>query len=687
MSLPSPARSLSTSSYGLRSPAGSISSSVASRSGSMDLVESHQQRKDQILPTQCYICESKFGGDCHSVLQLCDCRVAPCQQCAVNRMVLNEGLHLDCLICGSKVESGSNVGVIKNVTKVKDQEERLLERGFRFFKLPVPTNIQGTTASVSQYYPLLARYGRISELATHLSEFLRSSFSSSVSMDDEDAPDAIEAAQKERRKLNVHYLKLQLSRVEYLRAGPLSDVSSPSHPPLSSPSGGIRRLRSTSTDLGDVETPGNLTFPIEETALPLGPLSYLSLTRNVFLERLLSSPSSSGGSGGGGKDCREINANCYSCQFPVAPGESIVFTCNCEMVSCRNCALRSFSLNKNTYRKGIACPCCHKNSLVSFANLEKAKEEEGSLIEMLIRAVPSSSKEGHKYSSKSIGDLRKLLEHLYVSGMVSFPAGESKETIHSSIHEMSFHQLELTLARLYVVIERKKSRHERIIKKERKAATRKALKEATATKGDAEDEATKKAAASKKAKKTEDVLAALDFDRLLYADKEEEKYFHEADNEIDRGFELPLGPLRLLQFNPNSYIELYLANTATTSGEDDFEDPHEREIADLVKMHRFNPFKPKFNTRCPKCRINPQNLDYVRIHLKTCHEINRKDETEKFMKLVALDPVPFDYSGYDKHVKMPFPSNVTGGMASHPPQPPHINDLSFGRINFATMQN
>jgi len=217
---------------------------------------------------------------------------------------------------------------------------------------------------------------------------------------------------------------------------------------------------------------------------------------------------------------------------------------------------------------------------------------------------------------------------------------------------MSFHQVQLELCRIYVHLERKKTKHEKIIKKEKRSLTKKSSKD-----DEKEAEFNEDDMKGKKGKKKGEKEADLLIDQVLtYENKEDELYFYES-SERDKGFDLPIGPLRLLRFRFNPYVELYLANTNSMTDSLDF---HEKSIAELVKRHRFNPFKPKFNTMCPRCTINPQSQDYVRKHLKTIHSINRKDETDKIMKTVTLQAV---------EVQMPFPP-IGDRMEMKPPAAP-----------------
>lgn len=571
----------------------------------MSVVEASSE---DVLPAQCYVCQSRFSANVHTVLQLCDCKVAICQQCAINRMVLTEDFTLDCLICGYKVDSSANTGIIRNVSRVKELVDKYLERSFRFFKLPIPPKADPT---VSQYYPLLVKFTRIPELAPFLSEFLQAPPS------DSDSNQTVQ-----RRKLNASYMKLQLARAEQMRGGELPELAT--------------------------EPAGNISIVEKAGELSLGPLRYLQLTRNIYLERLLSL----GGSDCCGNERREIDTTCITCHSNILPGESIQFSCSCEMLLCRGCAVRSFAASKNTYRKGIACPLCTRNSMISFGNVEKAKEEEQSIVYMLTRQFSTG---GVTYSSKSVIDLRKLLEHLYNSGAA--PMRKTKDEIHG----MSFHQVELELSRIYVIMERKKTRHDRLIKKEKKPVVKKTKEEGKEAEFSIADMKGKKGGGVNKKKKDADA-GDIEVDQVVtYDNSADEQYLFQA-SERDRGYDLPVGPLRLLRFRVNPFIEMYLAYTSSEDAPTDGKGA-------LLYMQRFNQFKPRFNTVCPKCTINPQNMGCVRAHLKTCHDVTRKDEIEKFLKQVNVQPVAVETYPY------PYPQSKTMSADANPPAAPFGRDL------------
>jgi fluoride ion exporter CrcB/FEX/transcription elongation factor Elf1 len=154
---------LSTRSTPMRSPSSTISSFSSFYSVSPNV-------KTDILPTHCYVCTSSASHHA-PVLQLCDCRVAMCESCAVERVCCTDEFTLDCSICGNKVAPSAN-GIIRNVDKVKDSIDGYLERSFRHFKLPVPA--KGST-SFYAFQPLIAKFNKIENLAPFVREYYVSS--------------------------------------------------------------------------------------------------------------------------------------------------------------------------------------------------------------------------------------------------------------------------------------------------------------------------------------------------------------------------------------------------------------------------------------------------------------------------------------------------------------------------------
>jgi hypothetical protein len=612
---------LSTRSTPMRSPSSTISSFSSFYSVSPNV-------KTDILPTHCYVCTSSASHHA-PVLQLCDCRVAMCESCAVERVCCTDEFTLDCSICGNKVAPSAN-GIIRNVDKVKDSIDGYLERSFRHFKLPVPA--KGST-SFYAFQPLIAKFNKIENLAPFVREYyVSSSTALEYGESGEEAVD-VDASVVARKKHSANMMKLKLARVEYLRDGELMSKL------------GVKT---------EIKAVGNITVPTadEEHFLPLGPLKYLRLTKDIFLEKLLlfSDPM---------KDSKEvINPCCVTCHDNIHEGESLLFSCDCDMLMCRCCAIKQFLSSKNTYRKGLSCPCCHVISMISFDNVEKAKEEELSIIETIVKQYSTAEK---KYSSKSIGDLRKLLQQC--SSSISFPSFIKDKLSSEAIHSLSFNQVQLELVRIYVYLERKKPKHGKIIMKSiDKKVSKKNKKEEDAYFDEEEMKSGKKA--KKKKDDKDEMNEVVDPEEVkYYENKEDERYFFE-DSEKDKGFDLPVGPLRLLHFKTNPYVELFLSHIYLSSSsmglgsfsekeeeaygreEDKIEEGEEQRLFlddkhfwDFNDHHRFDQFKPKHNTPCCKCSINPQNMDYIQMHLRTEHSITRRDEIEKFMKQIQITPV------------------------------------------------
>jgi hypothetical protein len=544
---------------------------------------------------------------------------------------------LDCSICGNKVAPSAN-GIIRNVEKVKDSIDGYLERAFKFFKLPVAA--RGST-SFYAFQPLIAKFNKIDNLAPFVREYYASPSSGEGEEDGETSVIV-------RKKQSVTALKSKLARIECLRAGELGKSEIP-----------IALGNTSLPDTAEVET-GSKGY-----ALPAGALMHLHLTKDVFLNKLLFLSDTM-------KDVKEvINPYCITCHDIIHEGESIQFSCDCEMLLCRSCAIKQFLSSKNTYRKGLTCPCCHVTSMISFTNVERAKEEELSIIETLIRQYSTAEK---KYSSKSIGDLRKLLEYLCSfptpSLSLSLPSSIKDQLTSEVIHTLSFNQVQLELVRIYVYLERMKPKHGKIILKSIDKKVPKKNKKSGEEDAYFDEEEMKGGKKGKKKKGDKDeVEGGGDIEEVkYYENKEDESYFFE-NSERDKGFDLPIGPLRLLLFRKDPYVELYLAHThlpaASTSlrsfreEEENIEEGEGKQLFlddkhfwEFSDRHRFDQFKPKYNTPCCKCSINPQNMDYIQMHLRTEHSITRRDEIEKFMKQIQITPI---VGGEEK--KIPFLSS------------------------------
>ena len=481
---------------------------------------------EEILPTQCYICESRINSECRSVLQLCPCRVVICQRCVLYQMVDDENFAFQCLICGNKVDSNS--GVIRNVEKMKEAEDRYLRRAFNFFGIQMPPK---SSRARTKYSPLLQRFAACGlQIVT----------------------DNYHVKKEEGKKTSLPFLKLQLARMEDLRGGPLQDP--------------------------DLTLPKESSFPDEindqdgEVTLPLGPILYLQLSRNIFLERMLSPED-------------EIDIHCVACRSPVKQNQSVLFSCDCVMLLCRTCALQDIISSPNTYRKGVRCPTCRSSSVISFENLEAVKQEESSLIERAIEEF--SVEEGRNFSSRSPNDMKLLCENIWSKGRA--PKGFSTD-----FTGFNLTQTKLLLARLYCYIEQHRSSQEIRIEEgfdlplgplNHLQWKPNVFLELYIAHSQFEDE----------------IDALTDFDwsqfkfnpdiavQMLRFSKKEEK--------------LNVIPLSSLPVEDNS---------------------------------RFDRFRPQFNTRCPKCGCNPQNSDYVRKHLLNHHNLNLEAVEEEMKNITYI---------------------------------------------------
>jgi hypothetical protein len=591
----------------------------------------YQENGEEILPIQCYICETKISEKCRSVLQLWSCSVVACQSCAINRMAWNEEFALDCLICGSKVDTST--GIIRNLEKVKEAEEKYLERAFKYYKLPVPSK---NSRAMTKFQALKLKFAD-SGFKKYTNELHLSSSSSSK-------------GNTYRQKQDLSYIRLQLSRIEHIRGGSLADME------------GIEN--------------NDLTID-EEKNLPLGPLLYLQLSRNIFLERLITASSLNENNDSTAAIAEEeeiIDTTCVICQDRIKAGNTVLFSCDCLMLICYKCAINDLINSTTTYRRGVKCPCCRQYSLISFANIDECKNEEDRLLKLLI--ANHSDKDNH-YSFRSVTDLKRLLEFLWSNGFL--PSNWCCD-----IHSLSIHQVRLELSRLYIYLERKKLEETGI-------ETIKIGKKENERKDDEPSSPFTSSVSSNrklspppppppKRKETmkDDEDGVMRFsssnddedDNMIVIDEDEDPAVR-YEEEKDSDFPIPLGPLRFLKLKNNPYVELYLNHTTFEAEEDVFEkidwslfrfNPNAAssstssssstalipkiKIEDTAKPvvvnseNRFDIFKPKWNIICPKCSINPQNKTYLRFHLENIHDINDFDELEKLMSLAECSPCP-----------------------------------------------
>jgi hypothetical protein len=598
-----------------------MSNALISSSSSSSII-SYQEKGEEILPTQCYICETKISEKCRSVLQLCSCAVVACQSCAINRMAWNEEFALDCLICGSKVDTST--GIIRNLEKVKEAEEKYLERAFKHYKLPVPPK---NSRAMSKFQALKLKFAD-SGFKKYTNEIRLSSGSGK--------------RDTYHQKQDLSYIRLQLSRIEHIRGGSL-------------------------TDMENVED-SDLAID-EEKNLPLGPLLYLQLSRNIFLERLIIASSLNENNTEANTTVNEeeiVDTTCVICQERIKAGNTVLFSCDCLMLICYKCAINDLINSPKTYRQGVKCPCCRQFSLISFANIAECKTEEDRLLKLII---DKHSDNDRRYSCKSVTDLRRLLEYLWSNGFLPSDWCCDIPNLHP-------HQVSLELSRLYIYIERKKLEDAGVqtLKKGKKENDKK--DEESFPSFVASSAVIHKLASPPLPPPKRNGIVNGDDDGIMRFsssnDEDDDTMIVDEDGdpavrfeeEKDQDFPVPLGPLRLLKLKNNPYVELYMNHTTFEA---------EKDVLDSIdwSLFRFNPnaaastvvipkikkedssaavsviqnsddrfdaFKPKWNTVCPKCQVNPQNKTYLRFHLENIHDINDPDELDTLMSLAECRP-------------------------------------------------
>jgi hypothetical protein len=147
--------------------------------------------------------------------------------------------------------------------------------------------------------------------------------------------------QNDKKKCAIPYLKLQLARIECLR----------DENPLDDPSFAFPQESPFPVDVIDDD---------EGYGLPLGPMMHLQLSRNIFLERMLTFD-------------EEIDTSCVACHDPIRSGESVLLSCDCPILICKNCALSQLIASKTTYKNGVKSPTCRECSVISYEGIERER--------------------------------------------------------------------------------------------------------------------------------------------------------------------------------------------------------------------------------------------------------------------------------------------------------------------------
>ena len=110
--------------------------------------------------------------------------------------------------------------------------------------------------------------------------------------------------------------------------------------------------------------------------LPLGPLTAIEFKNDYALERIAN-----------GKD---IDSTCVVCQTQMKPHESVLFTCKCCKMQCKQCVTITIGLHADTYREesvGIKCSICRQFSYGTVTSTERAINEENILVSQAIKRM------------------------------------------------------------------------------------------------------------------------------------------------------------------------------------------------------------------------------------------------------------------------------------------------------------
>jgi len=333
------------------------------------------------LPTKCYLCQLSLGSENHPVMQTCACLAAKCKSCATLQLAncFPTYDNIGCNICGQITKSGDNT-VIQDIDKVKKVEEELLKRAFSFFGLDLPRRCSDQL----RYKSLLDRFRGLECYATLIEDY----WDQMVEKD-------------------IGSIRLFLARLETLRGGTLE-----SHYEL------VNYL--------DPEELPPVTLGAPPTDLPLGPLYYVNLSRNIILEKLLKK--------------EFIDPSCIVCSEVVNVGRSVLFPCPCGVVMCHNCMLTHVSNNPNTYQDGVKCPLCRKYSKISYENIKIVDKEEKTLL--------TSAKNFLKKNSFTQDKMTEKNTRLMIAMYVSLGHAPKNFTYDENDRNNTNHRARLVLARL-----------------------------------------------------------------------------------------------------------------------------------------------------------------------------------------------------------------------------------------------
>lgn len=281
---------------------------------------------ENLLPSKCCVCDRTIGTSNPSTLQSCSCLTVICQLCAKTQFANRKGTfrsYFECPTCRHHVDANS--GIIRNISTAIKYESALVDRACKFAG---QTLIRGSIPNKIGKYLQIGRKYRHEGYSRFLTDL-------------ENIKDEC-------------ILRLRVARMEFLREGHVQDPS-----------------------FGHYKEDMQLE---EEDTLPLGPLFYISFSRNILLEKALQGD--------------EPDLSCIICRERVSCGQSTILSCECAISLCKSCAVISLAQNPATYKKwfvgessksmayeqGLYCPSCRANSKFSMTKYEFAEDREKFLL-------------------------------------------------------------------------------------------------------------------------------------------------------------------------------------------------------------------------------------------------------------------------------------------------------------------
>ena len=334
---------------------------ASSSGGSSSSSSSLPKETDDQIPTNCITCDKEISRQCPAMIQQCACLIALCHDCALRQLINRVDTYrsyIECPLCLGHTKADS--GVFHDVDKVKEIEWNLLLRAMDFFGLTRPSSSRRNPAVFTQLVH------RFSEHGFFQSPTAAPSSSSSPIM-----------TSSRLLQEDVTIQQLHLARLEWMRGGPLF------------------------TDSADDPWNNDPTLQEEEAIdrekgeISLGPLRYLYFSRNLALERLLCLDSG---------ESEEIDLICNVCSDTLKPGSSVLTSCECSLIFCQRCGVKSALTCEFTYTAGLKCPMCRRFSKIAFKNIDEVERVEE---DMFIQAYRVTQHHNPNGAARRLKALRK----------------------------------------------------------------------------------------------------------------------------------------------------------------------------------------------------------------------------------------------------------------------------------------